>query len=221
MHASSIVLSFLAISSVSAHFTLRHPTPFGPSAAKEDYGPCGGYDLDENTPVTEFHVDGEAIAYSSSHPDVHALFRVVEGTTANGNLNWSKVFPIIEQFGSGDFCEPMVVAPKDLVGKQGIFQVIQNAVDGLLYSCAAVKFVSGSLSTLPDTCRNGTGVDASFSADSDLEALMGNGAPSASSSQTTSAPSATNTPSEGSIKNLSIVSSVFWATVAVIFGMQL
>ncbi|KAK6544450.1 hypothetical protein TWF694_001145 [Orbilia ellipsospora] len=221
MYAKAIILPFLAISTVSAHFTLRHPTPFGPSAAKQDYGPCGGYNLDENTAVTEFHVDGEAIAYSSSHPDVHVLFRVVEGTTANGDLNWSQVFPIVEQFGSGDFCEPMVVAPKDLVGKKGIFQVIQNAVDGMLYACAAVKFVSGSLSTLPDTCRNGTGVDASFSSDSSLEALMSNSPPSASSSQTTSAPTATNTPSEGSIKGLSIVASVFWSTVAVIFGMQL
>ncbi|EPS41886.1 hypothetical protein H072_4162 [Dactylellina haptotyla CBS 200.50] len=217
MRAQSLLLSLLAASTAHAHFTLRNPEPLGKSAAKQDTGPCGGYTVDENTPITEFHVDGEAIAYSSSHPEVHVLFRVVEGNKADGsNLQWSQVFPIVEQYGSGDFCEPMVTAPRSLVGKQGIFQVVQNAVDGMLYACAYVKFVSGSVSPLPDSCKNGTGVDAAISSDPTLEALMGN--TPTTGSQTTSAPSATNTPSQGTTRSFSLFAGVVGAAVAVVFG---
>ncbi|KAF3926239.1 hypothetical protein ABW20_dc0102737 [Dactylellina cionopaga] len=219
MQLKSLLLSGLSCSLVHAHFTLRHPVPLGKSAAKQDNGPCGGYTLDQNSPITEFHVDGEAIAYSSSHPEVNVLFRVVKGNKADGNgLEWDQVYPIIGQYGSGDFCEPVVKAPRDLVGQTGILQVIQNAVDGMLYACASVKFVSGTLSSLPDTCKNGTGVAADFVSDPSLQALMGGSEPATSSSGITSAPTATNTPSSASSKRMSVLAGVFGVAVAVIFG---
>ncbi|KAK6363597.1 hypothetical protein TWF730_001021 [Orbilia blumenaviensis] len=217
MFAKSLLLSLLTVSVANAHFTLRYPTPFGKSAAKQDQGPCGGYTLDDSTPVTEFHVDGEAVAYSSSHPEVKVLFRIIEGNSPDGP-NSFKAFPIVEQYGAGDFCEPRVTAPKSLVGKQGIVQVVQNAVDGMLYACAYVRFVNGVLSNLPDTCKNGTGVDAAFSEDASLEAIFGGSTDTPTSSQTTSAPSPTNSPSSGSLKSFSMVAGVIGIAVAVFGG---
>ncbi|KAK6531316.1 hypothetical protein TWF281_008128 [Arthrobotrys megalospora] len=218
MLAKSILLSILTVSVANAHFTLRHPAPFGKSAANQDQGPCGGYTLSDSTPVTEFHVDGEAVAYSSSHPEVKVLFRIIEGNSPDGP-NSFKGYPIVEQFGAGDFCEPRVTAPKSLVGKQGIVQVVQNAVDGMLYACAYVRFVNGALSDLPDTCKNGTGVDAGFGEDAALEALVSGSSDAPTGSQTTSAPTGTNTPSSGSLKSISLVAGVVGMAVAVFGGL--
>ncbi|KAK6499666.1 hypothetical protein TWF481_010029 [Arthrobotrys musiformis] len=217
MFAKSLLLSLLTVSVANAHFTLRYPEPLGKSAAKQDQGPCGGYTIDANTAVTEFHVDGDAVAYSSSHPEVKVLFRIIEGSSPDG-ANSYKGYPIVEQYGSGDFCEPTVTAPKSLVGKQGIVQVVQNAVDGMLYACAFVKFVNGVNSNLPDTCKNGTGVDADFVEDASLEALFGTSS-TPSSSETTSAPSATNTPNSSSLKSFSMVAGVVGIAFAIIGGL--
>ncbi|KAJ6259159.1 hypothetical protein Dda_6057 [Drechslerella dactyloides] len=216
MHAKSLLL--LAFPLVAhAHFILRYPTPLGPSAANQETAPCGGYSFSESSPVTNFYVDGDAVAYSSSHPDVHVLYRVVEGNKADGNgLKWDQAFPIINQFGSGDFCEPHVTVPKSYVGKQGILQVIQNAVDGMLYGCAYVKFVSGKQPSLPDLCKNGTGVTAELSSDASLQALMGG-----TETSGTSAPSPTSSPSSASFHGFSIVTCIVAATVALVFNMGL
>lgn len=134
MHAAALLLSLFSASVVNAHYGLSHPKPLGSSAANQDDGPCGGYSVNENTPVTDFYVDGDSVAYSSSHPQVKVLYRVVEGTKADGDdLDWSPIYPIIEQNGAGDFCIP-VTAPRSYVGKRGILQVIQTAVDGRLYA---------------------------------------------------------------------------------------
>ncbi|RVD84251.1 uncharacterized protein DFL_006012 [Arthrobotrys flagrans] len=218
MFAKSIILSLLTVSVANAHFTLRYPEPFGKSAAKQDQGPCGGYTLDSNTPVTQFHVDGDAVAYASSHPEVKVLFRIIEGNSPDGPNSY-KGFPIVEQYGSGDFCEPRVTAPKSLVGKQGIVQVVQNAVDGMLYACAYVRFVNGVNSNLPDTCKNGTGVDAGFAEDASLEAIFGSSTDTPSTSETTSAPTATNTPSSGSLKSFSMVGGVVGIAIALLGGL--
>ncbi|KAK6356354.1 hypothetical protein TWF718_000715 [Orbilia javanica] len=218
MLAKSFLLSLLTVSVANAHFTLRYPEPLGKSAAKQDQGPCGGYSIDANTPVTQFYVDGDAVAYSSSHPEVKVLFRIIEGNSPDGPNSY-KGFPIVEQYGAGDFCEPQVTAPKSLVGKQGIIQVVQNAVDGMLYACAYVRFVNGVNSKLPDTCKNGTGVDADFSADASLEAIFGSSSDTPSASETTSAPTGTGTPSSGSLKSFSMVAGVVGIAVAVLGGL--
>ncbi|EGX53364.1 hypothetical protein AOL_s00006g230 [Orbilia oligospora ATCC 24927] len=218
MFAKSLLLSLLTVSVANAHFTLRYPEPLGKSAAKQDQGPCGGYSIDGNTPVTQFHVDGDAVAYASSHPSVKVLFRIIEGNSPDGP-NSFKGFPIVEQYGSGDFCEPKVTAPKNLVGKQGIVQVVQNAVDGMLYACAYVKFVSGVNSNLPDTCKNGTGVDADFADDASLEALFSSSTDTPTGSGSTPAPTTSNPPSAGSLKSFSMVAGVVGIAVAVLGGL--
>ncbi|KAF3918521.1 hypothetical protein ABW21_db0207371 [Orbilia brochopaga] len=216
MHATPLLLLALPLT-VQAHFVLRYPTPFGPSAANEETGPCGGYTFSESTPVTNFHVDGDSIAYSSSHPDVKVLYRVVQGSNpAASNLAWDQVFPIIEQFGSGDFCEPVVTVPSSYVGKQGILQVVQNAVDGMLYACAYLKFVPGK-GTPPSTCTNDTGVDAEISSDASLAALMNGSGASPSGNQSASAPSSTSKPSSASSHGLSIAGCIV-AAVALVFS---
>ncbi|KAF3929006.1 hypothetical protein ABW19_dt0210048 [Dactylella cylindrospora] len=226
MYAKTLLFALLSVSLVNAHFTLRHPVPLGKSAANQDTGPCGGYSISESTEITNFYVDGDAIAYSSSHPQVKLLLRVVEGNTAEGeDLDWTQVFPIVEQNGAGDFCEPLITVPRELVGKMGVLQVIQNAVDGMLYACAYLNFVSGVRPSAPASCVNGTGVDAQFSSDPALEALMDDDdtddEPSATSSVTSSAvssPSATETPSSASVQTASMFACLLGLVVAMVFN---
>ncbi|KAK6335635.1 hypothetical protein TWF696_002402 [Orbilia brochopaga] len=220
MYATSLLFLALPLAA-RAHFVLRYPTPFGPSAANEETAPCGGYSFSENTPVTNFHVEGDSIAYASSHPDVKVLYRVVQGNKADGsNLEWDQVLPIIQQFGSGSFCEPAVTVPSSYAGKSGILQVVQNAVDGMLYACAYVKFVPGK-GTPPSVCMNDTGVDAEFASDASLSALMSGGGSSPSGSQSAGGPSSTNSPSSASLQSLSIFGCIIGAAVALAFNVGL
>ncbi|EWC48339.1 hypothetical protein DRE_02108 [Drechslerella stenobrocha 248] len=210
MHANALLLLLGLPLAAHAHFTLRYPTPLGTSAAKQDQAPCGGYSITESTTISNFYVDGDSVAYSSSHPEIKLLLRVVEGNKADGaGLSWNQVFPIVEQYGAGDFCQPLVTVPQSYVGKQGILQVVQNAVDGMLWSCAYVKFVSGTRPSLPDACRNGSDVTAALSSDAALSALM----------DTTSAP--TNSPSAASLHGVSILTGLVSAAVALVFNVGL
>ncbi|PKS10135.1 hypothetical protein jhhlp_001885 [Lomentospora prolificans] len=179
---SALLLSLLA-SSATAHFTIDYPPFAKPSdESKLASGPCGGADLNfQDGTVTDFHVSGDAIATTGTHPQANWLFRAT--TDITGASNWTKVWPIVEQSGLGKLCQPSITVPEEWVGKQGLIGVVAHAEDGVLYGCSQVTFVKGT-GEQPSTCKNTTS-NFSFTSDSDLEALVDGDSSSGSGSNST------------------------------------
>ncbi|KAF5640560.1 gpi anchored protein [Fusarium sp. NRRL 52700] len=180
---SSTLLSTALLYGVSlAHFELKYPESIGFKDDNEGESPCGGFTPDlSKDKLVDFHVGGEAIAVLSTHQQGNWLFRVTLNEKADGD--WEQVFPIVQQSGLGAFCEPQVTVPESYAGKKGWVNVVNNAVDGLLYQCIAANFVKGKADP-PSDCKNATSVKASFVDDSKLSALVSNDSKSDSSSST-------------------------------------
>ncbi|RMJ18935.1 hypothetical protein CDV36_001370 [Fusarium kuroshium] len=181
---SSLLLSAAALCGISlAHFELKYPDSIGFKDDDEDKAPCGGFTPDlSKADLVDFHVGGEAIAVRSTHQQGNWLFRVTTDEKADGD--WEQLFPIVQQSGLGDFCQPQVTVPEKYVGKKGWVNVVSSAVDGLLYQCIAANFVKGKAEP-PSECRNASSVKAYFTDDEALSALVGDS--SNSSSETGSA----------------------------------
>ncbi|SPO04580.1 uncharacterized protein DNG_07265 [Cephalotrichum gorgonifer] len=170
---SSSLLPLLA-ATATAHFSIDYPPQNVPSSESSlDQGPCGGADLESaSAKVTDFHVGGDAVAVTGSHPQAKWLIRATTDLTGAGN--WTQAFPIVAQSGLGKLCEPAVVVPEGWAGKKGLIGVAANAEDGILYGCSIVNFVEGSSSEAPSECRNTT-QQISFDSDTQLQALVGEG----------------------------------------------
>lgn len=120
---------FVAHSS-DAYFTLSHPTAFVSRSNSQKTAPCGDAPLIFET-STEYYVGGDAVAVLTAEEHANILIRATVGPLAVAN--WTNLFPVVAQSHSGAFCEPLVPAPEDWVGKDGVIQVIQNGEDGLSY----------------------------------------------------------------------------------------
>ncbi|KAH8846557.1 hypothetical protein MCOR27_002134 [Pyricularia oryzae] len=147
--------ALLLASSVSAHYSLLIPKPLGTDDEQQGSGPCGGYtpDFSKNT-VSDFHVGGSNVGMRLGHPQATWLFRGTLDKT--GQNNWTQLFPHVTQSGLGNFCEPSIPAPESWAGKEGIIGVVGKAEDGLLFTCAAVKFVTGVATLDSSNCKNGS-----------------------------------------------------------------
>ncbi|KAG5953919.1 hypothetical protein E4U53_007831 [Claviceps sorghi] len=198
----------------SAHFVLKYPKGATFNDDTESEGPCGGSLPDFSKTLTDFHVGGDALAMKFTHPQGDWLFRVT--TDQKAESGWEQIFPIVQQSGMGDFCEPAVTVPSKFSGKKGILSVVSAATDGMLYQCVAVNFVDGKVDK-PADCTNGT-VKASFVDNAKLSALVGAGAassatpttspsPKAPGSKTSSSPTSTPTGAATSLQ------AVGWAMV--------
>ena len=128
---STLLLSALCGLS-TAHFVMLSPESIGFSDDDESTAPCGGFtpDLDKDTAV-DFHVGGEALAMKLTHPEAHWLFRAT--TDAEAKTGWEQLFPIVQQTGIGEFCEPAVTVADSWVGKKGVVSVVSGSEDGQLY----------------------------------------------------------------------------------------
>jgi len=227
---NSLVLGLLLLvrlTSVSGHFLLLSPNPIGPfDEDTEGSAPCGGPAITFSN-TTDFHVDGDAIALESTHPAANWLFRATLDKTGSGN--WTDLLPVVAQSALGAFCEPAVKVPESFAGQSGLIQVIQNAVDGELFECAAVNFVSGAASSIPSDCSNATGVTAVFTTDTTLLALATSTGSAASSTQaaaTTTTTGTTSTTASAASASASksaatsntgtgILGALFWGVVVV------
>lgn len=127
----SVILLSSLLTLASAHFELKYPKSIGFKDDNEDQGPCGGFTPDLTKDLVDFHVGGEAIAVRLTHQQSNWLFRVTLDEKAESG--WEQIFPIVQQSGLGDFCEPSVTLPESYVGKKGVVSVVSSAVDGLLY----------------------------------------------------------------------------------------
>ncbi|KAB8296107.1 hypothetical protein EYC80_008904 [Monilinia laxa] len=179
------------VTQCSAHFILNWPVTYGFDDDAEGTAPCGGFSVAYDHNVTEFHVDGDSIAMTSTHPTTTWLFRAIVGNNTAAN-NWTELIPTVQQTGLGDFCEPTVTVPSTFAGSKGIVNVVADGPDGLLYQCAAVSFVTGAATATPTACKNATGVSASYAADAALSSLP------ASATATTSETSGTAAASSSS-----------------------
>ncbi|KAK7743663.1 hypothetical protein SLS62_010532 [Diatrype stigma] len=182
---------------VRGHFSLTYPSPVGElNEDDEGTGPCGGYTPDLQTVnTTDFHVGGDSIVVSTSHPQSHWLYRITTGSAAAATENWTQVYPIVLQSGINSYCQPAITIPEELIGQKAILSIVGTATDGLLYQCAAVKFVSGTGSKV-DACTNSTGVTASFENDSELAGLVGQGNPTDDESASNGSVTASSIPSD-------------------------
>lgn len=184
---SNTLLSAAALCGLSlAHFELKYPESIGFSDDNEGDSPCGGFtpDFSDSSKLVEFHVGGEAIAVRSTHQQANWLFRVT--TDEKAKSGWEQLFPIVQQSGLGDFCEPKITVNESYIGKNGVVSVVASAADGLLYQCIAATFVKGSADA-PSVCKNASSVKASFTDDSALSALVDTNSSSDSSTATASA----------------------------------
>lgn len=202
---SLVAAALLFLSAANAHFELHKPVPLEGDSMdekKEGNAPCGGGapDLAQNK-ATDFHVDGDSVAVLLGHPQAKWLIRGTLDAKAAGG--WTQLFPIVLQSGHGNFCEPVVAAPKDWAGKKGFISTVCDAPDGLLYQCAAVNFVSGA-STAPgsSTCNNGTGVSVTFDSDATLTTLVGASNSTAATPSTSARPSASSSASSAASGSL-------------------
>ncbi|KAI1373359.1 hypothetical protein F4677DRAFT_429425 [Hypoxylon crocopeplum] len=163
----------LLASGIQAHFTLQHPAVAGAfDDDKEPESPCGGYlPHISSVPLTDFHVDGDIIATTLTHPQGNWLYRITTDPEAKGN--WSQIYPIFQQSGIGTYCSPHVTVDRALIGQKAFLGIVSSAVDGLLYQCAGVNLIEGT-GTAPSDCQNGSGVSTSYTADSALTSQLGN-----------------------------------------------
>lgn len=121
-----------AIHQSAAHFLLHYPATVGFDDDLEGTAPCGSFTPDfTKDNVTDFHVAGDSIALTSTHPATTWLFRATLDQTAGGN--WTDILPAVSQTGLGNFCERDLEVPSSWTGQKGIIQIVQDAVDGFLY----------------------------------------------------------------------------------------
>ncbi|KAF4451328.1 gpi anchored [Fusarium austroafricanum] len=195
MRSSTLLSTALFCGLSLAHFKVKYPDSIGFKDDNEDEAPCGGFTPNlSKDKLVDFHVGGEAIALLSTHQQGNWLFRATLNEKADGD--WEQVFPIVQQSGLGDFCQPQITVPEKFAGKKGWVNVVSSAVDGLLYQCIAANFVKGKADP-PSECKNSTSMKASFVDDSKLSALVGQSANGSSTetgttTSTGSAASATN-----------------------------
>ncbi|KAK4225068.1 hypothetical protein QBC38DRAFT_483966 [Podospora fimiseda] len=134
-----LLASALLFLTANAHFQLLAPPSIPGDSHNQDQAPCGGVqaDLSTNT-ASDFHVDGQHVQVFLGHAQGTWLIRATLDDKAAGP--WTQVFPIWQQSGRGNFCEPVVTVPSDWAGKKGFIGVNSNAGDGILYQVRICTF---------------------------------------------------------------------------------
>jgi hypothetical protein len=128
---AKLFTSALLATQVSAHFLLNYPATVGFDDDGEGTGPCGSETVDvAKANITDFHVGGDTIFVTSSHPTANFLYRATLDTTLKGSF--VNLRPVEMAVGIGDNCQPSVAVPGNFSG-QGVLQVIANSPDGILY----------------------------------------------------------------------------------------
>lgn len=129
--STGLTVALSLFGQASSHFLLNYPNSLGFDDEKEDEGPCGSFNVTFDN-ATDFHVNGDAIALTSTHPEADWLFRATLDKTGMGN-NWTDLLPVVHQQGLGQYCEPSLTVPANWAGQSGVVQVIQHGDDGSLY----------------------------------------------------------------------------------------
>ncbi|KAK6529401.1 hypothetical protein TWF281_008577 [Arthrobotrys megalospora] len=184
---STLLVVAAVLQSATAHFVLQVPTSLGFSDINEVQAPCGGFDTTSRNKVTNWPIGGHPIGVVTTHPNAHWQIRAA---LLENTQEFVDLIPNIIQDGMGNFCLMSVPGIANWVGKDAVLQLVQTAVDGQLYQCAAIKFVEGATASVPGNCRNGTNIVASIDPEYTGSTTVPTGAAVAT---TTGAPAATTT----------------------------
>ncbi|ATY65003.1 expression library immunization antigen 1 [Cordyceps militaris] len=198
MRSSTLPLLAALAGLTTAHFQLKYPPTIGFEDAKEDTAPCGGFTPDlAASSIPDFHIGGDAVAVRLSHPQSKWLFRVTTSDKPSSDgTGWEQIYPIVLQSGLGDFCLPQLTVPAKYEGKKGVLSIVSSAVDGLLYQCSVVNFVSGSQKA-PSVCTNAT-ITVNLSSDTALSALVSSSGSGDNATSTTGSGGASSTSASAS-----------------------
>ena len=121
----------------SAHFVLTYPPPLGFNDDNEALSPCGGFDVTFNnktTPSMNITVGGFSIAMQSTRPQANWLFRAT--LDQKEPFMWTNLMPVVAQTSIGQFCAPMLSAPKEFAGQMGLVQVVQESAGDVVYEAS-------------------------------------------------------------------------------------
>ncbi|KAH8650811.1 hypothetical protein BGZ60DRAFT_349435, partial [Tricladium varicosporioides] len=155
------LLLLLGLTSLStAHFVLQYPISLGYDDAIENVFPCDGFNpANRSTGVTDWPIGGSAVLVLTTHPDVTWD---INAALLSDLTTWRPIVPVLAQQGFGLFCEPQIPGPPEWVGQEAVLQLVQHAPNGLLYQCAAIRFVAGPAAAAPPECSNTTGTAAQW-----------------------------------------------------------
>ena len=135
--APPLLALLAALPVATATFTLSHPLPFRSQITSQSQPPCGASPLLLES-TTGFYVGGDSVAVVSAGNGASILIRATIGDS--GSANWTNLFPVVAQKGRGKFCEPLVPAPEEWAGLEGVVQVIESGEEGLSYQVCDFLF---------------------------------------------------------------------------------
>lgn len=108
------------------------PPPLGNNINNEDVAPCSGFTSSSSDKITDFHVGGDAIGFTTLHAEAYFAYRSQLGTSLTSH-NWTILILMVEEFGLNQFCEPSIAVPASWAEQAGLLQIIQDAEDGMHY----------------------------------------------------------------------------------------
>ena len=125
----SLVLAFLTVLPVFAHYTLDYPPTSGFDEDQEPNPPCGGFNPSLSN-LTAWPLSGGAIAIDSHHPQMTILYRA----QLMGSKSWVNLTDgFLVMKGLGELCINALPVPGNWSGKVGVVQTIAQPSDGILY----------------------------------------------------------------------------------------
>ncbi|EPS37516.1 hypothetical protein H072_8798 [Dactylellina haptotyla CBS 200.50] len=180
---SKIVYALPLFSLVSGHFFLQSPPSIGFDDEKLIESPCGGFSpTDRSGGVTNWPVAGYPFSVITTHLNVVWTFKAA---LLSDPTNFVDIYPNVHQTGVSEFCLPALPGIEAWVGQDAVFQAIQQAPDGFLHQCSAIKFVTGGPASPGSSCSNSTTVTATTVAGTGPKPPSTQGSSSSSTSTTT------------------------------------
>ncbi|KAF3490734.1 expression library immunization antigen 1 [Arthroderma uncinatum] len=151
----------------SAHFNVEAPPTRGGNEDTQPSFPCGG-PTQPSSSRTKISLDDPKVAIAMEMGHDQAAVQVLLGVGSNPGSNFNiTVLPTFRQIGLGAFCLPEVKLTEEVLGfkpKEGMdatLQVLSNGdPTGGLYHCVDITFSSSAKYSKPDSCKNGTGIEA-------------------------------------------------------------
>ncbi|EEQ30212.1 hypothetical protein McanMca71_000529 [Microsporum canis] len=152
---------------VAAHFNVEAPPTRGGTEDTQPSFPCGGPTQPSNT-RTKIPLNDPKVAIAMEMGHDQAAVQVLLGLGSNPGSNFNiTVIPTFRQVGLGSFCLPDVMLSEDVVGfkptegMDATIQVLSNGdPNGGLFHCIDITFTGSAHYSKPDSCKNGTGIEA-------------------------------------------------------------
>ncbi|KAI0020778.1 hypothetical protein F4780DRAFT_347472 [Xylariomycetidae sp. FL0641] len=195
---------------VSAHFAIEYPVWRADTLENDSYSqweyPCGGVPYGVGN-RTDWPTSGGSVSLDLHHPWTYLYINLGLGDNVT-NFNLSLTPSLMNVTGSGNFCIPSLPLPMEVSdGQNATIQVVTNGESGsALYNCADITFRSAAQALPGDDCQNSTGVTAAVIDQS---------------TNTTTAPAETTTPSLAVRGAWASASWGLFASIVIMFAVSL